>query len=700
MRDIPKLSLFLILLLFTAFAWPTLDNGAHDARMLQVISLDEAGFLNVVRTLHDTGDLSIGHYTYPALYPYLTLVLVKVQAMVGSVSDAAIIGSLRFVCLAAGLLTLVLTYRLGATLFNPETGATAAALLASAPVFFRWSVEAHPDMPQLAFVGAALYALARAAKHENLRDLIASSLFAGLAMGTKYSGFLLAPAVVFVLFRSGIEPKMKLQAAVACLLVFAAAFTLTNPYVLIDWDRFTADLSFIGRIVSDAPNASPFAWFGVLFSSSIGLLVGGLFVIACILSAGGKGPLARRDDHLAVIIFALTCILFLIIRVRFVHGRYLLPALPALVVVAASVLPSRCRALGLPGAARIAIIAAVALGQVTFTKDLWSARVRDLTEDPVIASGLWLEETYGSDTSILFDTYAYVPSTFKRAYSVFGSSYAMIHLFAPDLLVTRSSIRERYRSPDFPSDFRLTDGPVRSGAFVYLERQRYKDIHYTYDYLEKGSIFEYSLVRDFGDVTVYGRRERTDPKHWELVRDAHATGMIPAAAAADAFMAFGGLHATSGNYPQATFQYRKASEALGDDPTANDNLAASLAYQDSVESAVMIWEKAAEKSKEPAGIWIRAGWALYASGHHEASREASRRAIVLVPNHPYPRLNIALTYLVEDNIESADSAYAAVLKHEDLPEATASILRGLKEKEDLSPEGKALIDRLLSQHTD
>ena len=697
MRDIPKLSLILILLLFTVFAWPALDHGAHDARMLQVISLDEAGFLKVVRTLHETGDLSIGHYTYPALYPYLALVLVKVQAMVGAVSDSAMIGSLRLICLAAALLTLVLTYRLGTTLFDRETGVIAAALLASAPVFFRWSVEAHPDVPQLAFVAAALYALARAAKHENLRDLIASSLFAGLAFGTKYGGFLLAPAIVFILFRSGIELRMKIQATVACLLVFAAAFTLTNPYVLFNWDRFTDDLSFIGRIISDEPDVSPFAWFGALFSPSIGVLVGGLFVLACILSASGKGSLARRDDHLALILFALTCILFLVFRVRFIQSQYLLPVLPALVVVAASALPGRCRPWGLPGAARIAVVTVVALGQVYFAKDLWSARVRNLSEEPVIASGLWLEETYGSNTSILFDAYAYVPSTFQRAYSVFGPSYSMIHLFAPDLLVTRSSIRDRYRSLDNPEDFRLTDDPSKASDFLYLNSQRYKDIHYTYDYLEKGTILEYSLVRDFGNVTVYGRRERTDPRHWEMVKNAHATAMIPAEAAASAFMAFGSLHATEGNYSQASFQYRLAVDALGDNATAKDHLAASLAYQDSVESAIRLWEEAVKQSDEPAGIWIRAGWALYASGHFQASRNASRRAVALAPNHPYPQLNIALTYLAENEIAAADSTYTAVLQNHDLPEATASILRALKQREDLSLEGKALVDRLLSQ---
>ncbi len=695
MSDTPIICLITILIVFTIFAWPTLDHEARDARMLQVISLDEAGFLNVVQNLHETGDLSIGHFTYPALYPYLALIIAKGQGLFGAITDAAIIKSLRLICLAAALLTLLLAYRIGASAFDRETGVTAVALLASVPVFFRWSVEAHPDLPQLAFLTAGVYALSRAAKLETLGDLIASSLFAGLAFGTKYGGFLLVPAIGFVIFRVATDSRTKLQAGLACLLVFAAAFTLTNPYVIGNWDRFTADLSFVGRIVSDEPDVSPLAWFGILFSPAIGLFIGVLLALTCVFSLTGKGPLARREDHLVLIVFAATCLVFLLIRIRFIQGQYLLPVLPVFAVVAASVLPSRCRAWGLPASGRIAVVLAVAVVQASFSRDAWSARVRDLTEDPIIASGLWLEEAYGSNTTILFDAYAYVPSKFTRAQSVFGPSYSLIHLLAPDLLLTRSSIRDRYRSPDTPTDFRLTDDAAEAADFLYLQNQRYRDIHDTYSYLENGVIPEYSLVRDFGDVTLYARRERVDAARWDRIQHAHTTGTLPAVAAAGSFMSFGTLHATAGNYPQASIQYRKAVEALPDNAMAKDHLAASLAHQDSVEVAWSLWEEAETHSNDTASIWIRAGWALYASGHYEASRNASQRAIESAPEHPYPRFNIALAHLAEGNVTAADSVYSAALENHELPEATANILAELKQNEGLSLEGIALVNRLL-----
>ena len=91
--------------------------------------------------------------------------------------------------------SLWMTYRIGHRVFNPVAASIACVLLAVTPDFLRWSLESHPDFPQLFWVLCALLACCRLANEFRLRWILLASLFAGLAFGTKYIGIFLLPVI-------------------------------------------------------------------------------------------------------------------------------------------------------------------------------------------------------------------------------------------------------------------------------------------------------------------------------------------------------------------------------------------------------------------------------------------------------------------------------------------------------------------------
>lgn len=698
LRRLVNRSLALVLACFGVAVYPTLDFAADDLRLLQTYSLDEAAFATQVREMVDTGSLAVDGFTYGSLYSYLGVLLASLWGLFFEVTDTAIISILRLISLAAALVTAVVTTRLCRLTVESTYWLPSALLVISTPIVFRWTVEIHPDLLQLCFLTLSLERTLHLTRTYARGTAVTAALFAGLAMGTKYGGIFILPVLALAIFL-GLpgDPRERLRDTrlwidgALSAAAFAIAYAVTNPYAVADIPALLRDLEFAGRIVSDA-DASPFAW--VLSGARNAPLVALSIPVALAL---GLRRSWREDVRIGLLlVWLLGYFAFLVFSVRFIAGQYLLPLVPAAVTLLCFAATRWLGSIGLVGWCGVTMV--IGFLHLEGVAPVARARAADGSDNPVVAAGRWLGDSYATETTILYDTYAYVPAKFELTDTYYGLAYPVIEIYKPDLVVTRKSIRERYADPERSDHFRLTDDPDEQASFLYLSPERYRNIHYTYRYLREG-ITNYRTVKDFDDVTVYERKERVEGgvERWERIKAAQKGEGVEANLAAEAYRVFGDVHAAAGNLPEAKDQYARAANLAPGNILPRYAYTLALARQDSFARADSLAVDLERLTTRPADIWLKLGWDYCQIGAYARSRQASRRALTLDPDLPYPRYNIALAWLLEDRLDSAAVAYGEARARHSLPAPTEDYLRRLVHENRLSERARTLVGYVLGQ---
>lgn len=289
-----------------------------------------------------------GFFAYPSLMveccAVLYAVLLKPFADFGSHPTAYFLVA-RAVSLVAGTLTVLLVYRMARHLTPHGWALAAAAAYAVSPLAVR---EAHFGVTDtlLTFLLAAF--LLQAMRATAPRTALV--LF-GLALSTKYTAALAAPALLFAILQRNaftLSRRLLTELALAAAII-AAIFALLNPYVFLAHRESSGTVAGILNIFfRGAPGAPPWdaaraaemllrpLFYGP--GSWLGLLAAAAAVVAVVRRRPGYGAAA-------VILLGTAPLLCALIPFRHpVPFRYLLPALPGIAVLAAwtaSRLPAR-----------------------------------------------------------------------------------------------------------------------------------------------------------------------------------------------------------------------------------------------------------------------------------------------------------------------------------------------------------------------
>ena len=63
-----------------------------------------------------------------------------------------------------------------------------------------------------------------------------------------------------------------------------------------------------------------------------------------------------------------------------------------------------------------------------------------------VVAGRWLADQFGEETTILHDSYAYIPSKFKDAFVVIPAhTFPVVNHFEPDMIVLRNARFKRFQ---------------------------------------------------------------------------------------------------------------------------------------------------------------------------------------------------------------------------------------------------------------
>jgi len=296
-----------------------------------LLHLDEPPVVFRAREILQSGDGNPHWFHYPSFYLYLQVFLQAV-GRVGGRTDPFLLARLSSV--AAGVLTLWVTYALGRESLGRAVGLLGALFLATSFLHSRESHFATVDAAATLFVTASVYLSVVALKRSQTARtaLVGAAALAGLAAGTKYNAGLVgvAPAVAALAGGRGGRSWPWVGGVVAAA---GLVFLLTTPYAILDWDAFVEDIRFESRHYREGHfgfeggfNAAYFARY--LFSPGLGE------GIVLFLVVGLVASIARRDRALAPILGFLAVYYVSISAVRVNFVRNLMPILPVLCVLA------------------------------------------------------------------------------------------------------------------------------------------------------------------------------------------------------------------------------------------------------------------------------------------------------------------------------------------------------------------------------
>jgi hypothetical protein len=522
---VPRLLLGLILV--AGFALRIWHN---DYGLPYVWSIDEASHFTSHAIEMFWQDLDPGYYENPSAYTYLLYGLLRAMyGPLGSLFDLRFANvteqfakdptqiwiAARTLAAALCMAGVAATYWSARRLWGAREGLVAAAVLSFAFLPVAYSRVAVTDVGALAGVAVALYASVRAHERGRLRDYALAGAAAGLAAAFKYTaGLALLPLAVAALARLRADGLRAIGGVALGAGAAALVFVALNPYLLGSFDAWWNDLRDQAEVASGQSKPGQESGGAVYYLESLTWGLGWALALAALAGAALE---LRRDLVRGLILVAVPVALFVYLSFQARYfGRWLLPAYPALAMLAAvalvravEALPARRGRVPLRGLA-LAVLCAVVLVQPV-AADVRSALVLG-REDTRVEARNWLVERYPPELRVAIEPA--VPGRYFRSDP---------NARSPAWL-SRCPARDAWPDPGFsyrraegrrvcvrfkPGQFARPDGGVRASSYHLVLSSPVIDDYRRYGFclvMTLNVVRERALETGDRDVRAYYRR--------------------------------------------------------------------------------------------------------------------------------------------------------------------------------------------------
>jgi Dolichyl-phosphate-mannose-protein mannosyltransferase len=313
-----------------------------------VYSIDEASHFTSLAVEMFWQDLDPGYYQNPAAFTYLTYGLLRViygplgflfDLPYGNVTEqfdkdpTEIWIAARVLAAALCVAGAAATYWAARRLFGVREGLAAAAVLSFAFLPVAYSRVAVTDVGALAGMALALLWSVRAYEDGRMRHYALAGAAAGLALAFKYTGGLaLLPLALAALARLRADGPRAAGGLALGAALSAAVFAVLNPYVLGSFDAWWSDLRDQAEVAADEPKPGQESGGVAYYLDSLTWGIGWAAAIAALVGAAIE---LRRDLVRGLMLIAVPLALFAYLSLQSRYfGRWLLPAYPALAVLA------------------------------------------------------------------------------------------------------------------------------------------------------------------------------------------------------------------------------------------------------------------------------------------------------------------------------------------------------------------------------
>lgn len=245
--------------------------------------------------------------------------------------DLFLIG--RVISALMGTLAVWFTYLAAQRFFAERRLALLAAALMAVtflPVFYAHA--ALNNVPAMAFATLSLVGTAGILTRGRRRDYVLAGVGLGLAAATKYTdAVVVVPLLAAALLAPGERPE-RLKAAGIAVGLAAATFVVCNPYAILHFAEFRADLALQGEVAArdkiGAGDVDGFRYYLSTFGWGFGY-------VASLSALGGAVWLWFRDRRLFWVLVPALPLFFIYMALRARHfGRWMLPTYPILCMLA------------------------------------------------------------------------------------------------------------------------------------------------------------------------------------------------------------------------------------------------------------------------------------------------------------------------------------------------------------------------------
>lgn len=243
-----------------------------------------------------------------------------------------------------GALTVLVSYWLGTKAFNRRVGLLSAWFLATCFLHVRDSHFAVNDVPATFFVTLALFTAIGVLQTGRKRWYLATGIALGLGFATKYSAiFAVVPASVAHLYAPGVQlwPRIDLRLRRLAIIPLAAlgAAVVASPYFVLTLGKVVYDiykaLYLAGKQGFDGWQIDPAGGYIFYLKTLVWGLGWPLFLLALL----GLAAAAIRHSPKDIVILSLPVAIYLVAgQQQMFFARFFLPAVPALLVLGASLL--------------------------------------------------------------------------------------------------------------------------------------------------------------------------------------------------------------------------------------------------------------------------------------------------------------------------------------------------------------------------
>jgi 4-amino-4-deoxy-L-arabinose transferase-like glycosyltransferase len=309
------------------------------------VGVDEPEIMERAVNAMRSGDFNPRFHDYPGLYIHLQTAVAVARFLAGATSGswssldqapawAFYLWGRAFTAIL-GTATVWIVFQIGLR-WGARHALLAAGLLAVLPTHVRESHYVLTDVPLTFFVALALLMSLRAHERGTLGAFAIAGAAAGLAAATKYNGALAISIPLIACWMSDQARPSRLACAGAVVGAAASACLAGAPYILLDLPGFLNGFARLANEYRTESQGTEPAWalylkhLRLTFGLPGLLLTGGGLVLAIVRLIKGPG----RVRWALVTLFPFLFLAFLS-RQTIVYGRYLLPVLPALCVLAA-----------------------------------------------------------------------------------------------------------------------------------------------------------------------------------------------------------------------------------------------------------------------------------------------------------------------------------------------------------------------------
>ncbi|MCR4373524.1 MAG: phospholipid carrier-dependent glycosyltransferase, partial [Acidobacteria bacterium] len=315
------------------------------------LGVDEPEIIERSVRMMKSGDFHPHFFDYPGLYIYIQFLVACARFVVGGIgglwanlneaAPAEFYLWARAVTATLGTLTILLVYRAGRRI-SPLAGVLSAAIFAVQSMHVRESHFVLTDVPTTFFVALTWVLALRAHERLTTRAFFWAGIAAGLAAATKYNGGVAILLPLLVLLLSTGNWRWRLRAAAVVILGAAGSFLAGAPYTVLALPEFLNAFAYLSHMYAVGPAPAEPGWVIYLKHLRLNFSVPGLIAAAIglglTLRALWRAPRANASVAWAMTASFTLIYFYMIAGQRLTYGRYLLPLLPFLCVLAGGAL--------------------------------------------------------------------------------------------------------------------------------------------------------------------------------------------------------------------------------------------------------------------------------------------------------------------------------------------------------------------------